>query len=103
VTRTANHGPTSPAVVLDLATVVTVLYVGPFTLADWHHLGPAALAGYVVQVAADPRTRIRELAALLAVAKRSGLVGLNDTASQHLAAAEKYAPTVLAAATTGAR
>ncbi len=98
MTRTAraHHGPTSPAVVVDLPTVITVLYVGPFTPADWHRLGPAALATFVTRCAADPAARVPELTVLLAAAKLHGLTGV---AAEHLAAAEKYAPAVLAATT----
>jgi hypothetical protein len=100
VTRTAraHHGPTTRPVVVDLPTVITVLYVGPFTPADWQRLGPAAVAAFVVRAAADPAARVPELTVLLAAARLHGLTGI---AADHLAAAEKFAPAVLAAATAG--
>jgi hypothetical protein len=73
VTRTANHGPTTPAVALDLETVVTVLYIGMFTPADWQRLGTAAMAQLVTSAAGDPRTRIPEVSELLAIGRRIGL------------------------------
>lgn len=79
---------------LDLATVVTVLYVSPYTPADWNRLGPARLLSFVTAAVADPRCRVPELVALLTAAE---FAGLPPVARQHLAAARRYAPRVLAA------
>ncbi|MBP2321548.1 hypothetical protein JOF56_001933 [Kibdelosporangium banguiense] len=85
-----------PGEPLDLATVVAVLYVSPFTEVDYRQMPTAALAAYVTTVAADPRFRVAELVALVADARRAGLCRAE---ARHLADAERHAPRVLSALT----
>ncbi|MCE7005471.1 hypothetical protein LWC34_21980 [Kibdelosporangium philippinense] len=93
--NTLINPPAGPS--LDLATVVTVLYVSPFTPADWDRVGPARLAAFVTATVADPRCRVPELVALLTAACAVG--NLPPVARAHLAAAQRHAPRVLAALT----
>jgi hypothetical protein len=86
--------PTGP--VLDLQTVITVLYVSPYTKADWHRFGPARLAQYVTALAADPEFRVPELVTLVATARELGPPFVH---AGHLADAERHAPRVLVALT----
>lgn len=84
-----------PAGPLDLATVVAVLYVSPFTDADYRLLPVAVLAGYVATVVADPRWRVAELVAWLDTRR----TWLSRPEARHLADAQRHAPRVLAALT----
>jgi hypothetical protein len=99
VIRIVHTSPAIPVPVLDLETVVTVLYIGMFTPDDWRRLGPAAMADLVAHAAGDPRTRLKELSELVAIGRR---VGFPRHLAERLAAADEYAPTVLAAAAAAA-
>ncbi|MBP2321409.1 hypothetical protein JOF56_001794 [Kibdelosporangium banguiense] len=91
---TLNLNP--PGEPLDLATVVAVLYVSPFTAVDYRQMPTAALAAYVTTVTADPRCRVTELVTFLADTRRAGLCRAE---ARHLADAERHAPRVLSALT----
>lgn len=92
-TNFALNPPARP--VLDLPTVVTVLYLSPFTPTDFDRIGPARLAAFVTATVADPRCRVPELVALLTAVRAVG--NLPHLAREQLAAAQRHAPRVLAA------
>jgi hypothetical protein len=95
VSRIVHTTPAIPVPVLDLETVVTVLYIGMFTPADWRRLGPAAMARLVANAAGDPRIRVTEVAELIARGRR---VGLPRLLAERLAAADEFAPATAAGA-----
>lgn len=84
--------PAAPAP-LDAATVAVVLYVSPFTPADWPRLGVAFLARYVTDMLADPRFRVPELVVLVNAVDQAGILAHRDDFD----AAHRLAPAVLAA------
>ncbi|WP_018683369.1 hypothetical protein [Actinokineospora enzanensis] len=69
--RTALDGG-SPTV----DTVAAVLYLLPYTQAQWHRLGPAGLARVVAGVIADPLFRVPEVTALVLAAEQAGTLAL---------------------------
>src|SRR5437764_1221295 len=94
---TTTTGPSVGGV--DAATVAAVLYLAPFTPAEWDILGPARLGRYVTAVAADPRCRVADLVAFVAAARHDPAHPL--PALDLLAAAEQHAPRVVAAVRKG--
>jgi hypothetical protein len=80
---------------MDLATVVTVLYLGPFTPSEWDYFGPIRMARYVVAVATDPRMPIDVVVDFISCARRDPIHPLPEL--DKLTAADTFAPRVLAA------
>jgi hypothetical protein len=80
---------------VDIATVVTVLYIGPFTPSEWDYFGPIRMARYVTAVATDPRMPIDVVVDFISCARRDPIHPLPDL--DKLAAADAFAPRVLAA------
>ncbi len=80
-------------VVLDVHTIAVVLYLAPFTPADWRLMGPTQVGRFVTSVAADPRCRIPDVVALFNAAEQAGQLGH----IAHLTDARRYARRVLAA------
>lgn len=94
--RTRTGRPTATpdthrSAVIDIPTIVTVLYVDLMGPAEWRAFGPGRLAAYITAVAADPRFRVPELVALVAAAR---LTNLGCIAAERMAAAEAFAPLV---------
>ena len=89
--RCGDGNYTHRAGVIDLPTIVTVLYVDLLGPAEWQAFGPGRMAAYITHVAADPRLRVPELVTLFTAARAhpDGCVDL-----VRMAAAEAFAPAV---------